>query len=152
MARVYRRECDDARALASAALDGELSEFERASLDAHLRTCAECASVREGMAGVTALVRVAAPEQPAAALWQRPRRRSRRLGRVSAAVGALAAASAMGAVVAGSLGGTAAPRSPAGTLLVAQRPGLAREFRAIRNQPQPFHRAGHRWPRTQFLA
>jgi hypothetical protein len=152
MTSPLRRDCDDARALASAALDVPLSEFERRVLDAHVRTCPECAGFQERARGVTALVRSTPAEEPSTGLWQRPRRPARRVGRVAAMATALAAASALGAYAAGPLSGGGDHARQAKPLLVAERPGLAREFRIIRALPEPFHQAGRRWSRTQFLA
>jgi hypothetical protein len=66
--------------------------------------------------------------------------------------GALAAASALGAYAAGPLSGGGTHAREAKPLVVAERPGLAREFRVIRSLPAPFHAAARRWSRTQFLA
>lgn len=51
-------DCDRALELISAGLDGELSDLEAASLDAHLGTCADCDHRYEQMAGLHRLVRL----------------------------------------------------------------------------------------------
>ena len=52
--------CERARAWSRCALDGELSELERALLDAHLARCADCARVRRATsASITSALRAA---------------------------------------------------------------------------------------------
>src|SRR4051794_40931211 len=56
--------CERARSWSSLALDGELSAFERAMLDAHLARCAGCRAYADDVHGATALLRVSEPERP----------------------------------------------------------------------------------------
>jgi len=51
------RSCDRARLWASLALDGELSEFERRLLEAHLEGCTECSEYDRGVRAATAALR-----------------------------------------------------------------------------------------------
>jgi predicted anti-sigma-YlaC factor YlaD len=85
------RECDRARQWASIDVDGQLSEFERTLLDAHLVGCQSCAEFRREIAQLTQVVRAA----PAAQLT-RPieiARVRRRYGlRLAPAAAAMAAA------------------------------------------------------------
>ena len=55
--------CDRARAWIAHDLDGELSDFERALLGAHLDGCAGCRAFAEGTAAVTARLRTARLEE-----------------------------------------------------------------------------------------
>jgi len=55
--------CERAREWASLRLDDELSELERALLDAHTRRCAGCADYVEDIDGITASIRSAELEQ-----------------------------------------------------------------------------------------
>jgi predicted anti-sigma-YlaC factor YlaD len=61
--RFVHRECDRARQRASIDVDGELSEFERALLDAHLADCQSCGEFRREIAGLTQAVRIAQAAQ-----------------------------------------------------------------------------------------
>jgi len=86
-----RRECDRARQSASIDVDGQLSEFERTLLEAHLVGCQSCAEFHREIAGLTHAIRAA----PAAQLT-RPievARVRRRYGlRLAPAAAAMAAA------------------------------------------------------------
>ena len=81
------KQCERARECASLRLDGELSEFEQALLDAHLARCAPCRSFAAELDGITMQLR-SAPletlEQPVA-LPARRRISSRRPVEVAAA-------------------------------------------------------------------
>jgi predicted anti-sigma-YlaC factor YlaD len=94
--------CERAREWASLGLDGELSEFERALLRAHLDRCASCSAYAERVTHATAELR-RAPLVPLAAQVELPRRRSRvlplRAIQVASATAALAAAVGLGAVL-----------------------------------------------------
>jgi predicted anti-sigma-YlaC factor YlaD len=57
--RFVHRECDRARQRVSIDVDGELSEFERALVDAHLASCQPCSEFRREIAGLTQTVRAA---------------------------------------------------------------------------------------------
>jgi anti-sigma factor RsiW len=69
-------DCDGVRGLISADLDGELPEFERGRLSAHLRICPECSVWAGQIENATRRLREAPLEVPAAriALPQRGRR------------------------------------------------------------------------------
>src|SRR5262249_42820807 len=88
--------------LVSLELDGELSELESARLDSHLLHCAQCASLKSELAGLTAALRWAPLERPPGpiSLPRRPRFSLRPLQ-----IGAAAATVAVAAGLAG-LGGT----------------------------------------------
>jgi len=83
--------CERSRQWASLRLDGQLSTFEAALLDRHLRRCPACCAFATGAATQTELLRAAALEQPGrrVELPARPARTARR-----SLVGAFAAAAA----------------------------------------------------------
>ena len=54
--------CDRTREWAALELDGELSEFERALMDAHLTRCAECRAFRADVVEIAGQLRSAALE------------------------------------------------------------------------------------------
>lgn len=54
---LHPRNCERAREWASLRLDGELSEFERALLDAHLSRCAGCSAYTETVEEATRAIR-----------------------------------------------------------------------------------------------
>ena len=56
-------DCDRARQWASIELDGELSNFERALLDAHLADCSSCAEFRGSIGELTHALRAAPLER-----------------------------------------------------------------------------------------
>ena len=94
--------CERARQWASLGLDGELSEFERALLRAHLDRCPSCWTYAETVAHATAELR-RAPLVPLAAQVELPRRRGRvlplRAIQAASATAALAAAVGFGALL-----------------------------------------------------
>ena len=99
-------ECEYARARASLALDGELSQVERAHLRAHVGRCTQCAAYARDLDGLTQELRAAPLQRPhgrAPARRRRPRARRLQLGLVAAVV-ALAAGL-------GSLAGSLTPHS-----------------------------------------
>ena len=55
--------CERAREWASLRLDGELSELERALLDAHTRNCSACAEYVADIGAFTVAIRSAEPER-----------------------------------------------------------------------------------------
>lgn len=82
--------CDRARQWASLELDGELSSFERALLESHVRACPSCAAFREDVGGVTSALR-SAPYEPFSGIVVG--RARRRLGiRLAPAAAAMAVA------------------------------------------------------------
>jgi predicted anti-sigma-YlaC factor YlaD len=100
--------CERARMWASLSLDGELSELERALLDAHLARCAPCAGFVEEVRAATQELRAAEPELPGRPIAVSGRRRLLRPIYVTSAAAALAFAVGLGAVVESI--GTSGPR------------------------------------------
>jgi predicted anti-sigma-YlaC factor YlaD len=100
MGRLTPRRCDRARQWISLDVDGELSEFERALLDAHLGRCADCGAFRDDAQSFTSLLR-AAPLEALTHPVALPSRRSRlaRPIRVAAAAVAVVAVTGLAAVV-----------------------------------------------------
>ena len=98
--RMPARSCERAAEFVSLELDGELSLFERALLQRHLRGCEQCAEYSRRVAAVTEMVRTA-PLEPIRVpndVWRRPRRLPRLVQKT--AVGVAVAAVAIWAVVA----------------------------------------------------
>jgi anti-sigma factor RsiW len=91
--------CDRARQWASAAVDGELSTFERALLDAHLERCASCSEFSRDVQGLTNTLR-AAPYEPFEGVVIGRVRRQVRLRLAPAAVAMAIAAVGLGSVLA----------------------------------------------------
>jgi predicted anti-sigma-YlaC factor YlaD len=89
---VPRTDCSRARAEASAALDGELSELEAAQLDAHLRGCPECRAYAAEIGGLAARLRAEPLVEPALPAFVPRRRRPAARLQVAAAAVAIAAA------------------------------------------------------------
>jgi hypothetical protein len=80
------RQCERARECASLRLDGELSEFEQALLQAHLGRCEACRSFAAELEGVTTRIRTAPLETLAQPVVLPSRRRiSRRPVEIAAA-------------------------------------------------------------------
>jgi anti-sigma factor RsiW len=97
MFRLRPQICERAREWASLRLDGELSELERALLDAHTRRCGACAHYVEEIGAITASIRSAELEQPRPVIL--PLRRS--FAWATRALQAGAAAAAVLAITAG---------------------------------------------------
>jgi anti-sigma factor RsiW len=91
-------DCGRIRALASQALDDELSEIERSAVTAHVDACASCDTVIATMRGITEAVRSAPLLESAPAV---PVIRRRRFAPVQAARVAAFAAALMLAALAG---------------------------------------------------
>ncbi len=100
--------CERARGWVSLALDGEISEFERALMATHVERCTECARFAAELRGFTAELR-AADEAPLAHPIELPARR-RSLAQV-ARVGAAAAVLALAVGLGGLLASSPAPTS-----------------------------------------
>ena len=83
------QECDRARAWVSRELDGELSEFERVLLAAHVADCAPCRSFKADVAAITAELR-SAPLERLGRRVELPLRRRLSLRPLQAAAAAMA--------------------------------------------------------------
>ena len=95
LVRSYDRRCERAREWLSLSLDGELSRFERALVDRHLSTCAECAAFGAELSAFTERVR-ATPLEPLAHPIAVPVRRVRPAFRPAQAAAAALAVVAVG--------------------------------------------------------
>jgi len=93
--------CERAREWASLELDGELSTFERALLDAHLEDCRTCTEFRSAISGLTGALRSAPHERFDGVVIGRTRRRVRMQLAPAAAAMAVAAVG-LGSIVASS--------------------------------------------------
>jgi anti-sigma factor RsiW len=104
--------CERTRAWVSQALDCELSEFERALVQAHLERCADCAAFADDVSAATAALR-AAPLEPLPYPVRLPARRRRTAGvlRVGAAAAALAGAIGLAGIL--SIAVPSSPSTPA---------------------------------------
>jgi predicted anti-sigma-YlaC factor YlaD len=102
-------ECERARVRVSLGLDGELSELEQASLQAHVGSCAECAGFARDVIALTKELRKAPLERPAGLVAEQPRRRG--AGVRVLQIGAAAAAAIVLAAGLGSLAGSISARS-----------------------------------------
>lgn len=87
-----RLECDRVREWASLDLDGELSEFERVLMDAHLALCADCREFRSSMGAFTSELRAVPLEASERPVVVRRSRRAISFRRVPAAAAALVVA------------------------------------------------------------
>jgi ferric-dicitrate binding protein FerR (iron transport regulator) len=106
--------CERSREWASLRLDGQLSTFETALLDRHLRRCSACRAFAEAATVQTQLLRSAPLEEPLRGVTL-PERSSRPVRRGAAgALGALVAAAAAAAVL-------FSPSSPSPTATTAAR-------------------------------
>jgi predicted anti-sigma-YlaC factor YlaD len=94
--------CERAREWASLELDGELSTFERALLEAHLESCRTCTEFSSAISGLTGALRSAPHERfDGVVIGRHPRRRMRM--RLAPAAAAMAvAAVGLGSIVASS--------------------------------------------------
>jgi predicted anti-sigma-YlaC factor YlaD len=105
--RLHPRSCERAREWASLRLDGELSEFEQALLDAHLERCAPCADYARNVTDATTALRSAEASRLSVPIALPLRRRALPLRAISAATAAAAVVAAVGlGTLIGSLGGT----------------------------------------------
>lgn len=94
MARGGHVPCERTRTLVSALLDGAGGEFERRLVEAHVRSCPECAEFRAQATAITEMLR-SAPLESIVCQVQVPRRalrhaRARRAASVAAAVAGVA--------------------------------------------------------------
>jgi predicted anti-sigma-YlaC factor YlaD len=95
----HPRTCERARMWASLQLDGELSELERALLDAHLVRCEACSVYVREVRAATEGLRAAELERPAHPITLPTRRRLVRPVHVSAAAALLAVAVGLGSLL-----------------------------------------------------
>jgi len=101
--RTVSGDCDRARQWASTEVDGELSNFERVLLHAHLDACPPCREFGNSIAGLTTALREARLEQLAQPIAiGRPRRRAR-LRLAPAAAAMAVAAVGLGSILATSM-------------------------------------------------
>ena len=135
--RAIGKLCDCAREWTSLRLDGELSEFEGALLDAHLARCARCREFARGAATVTVHLRQSALE-PLGRPIARPTRRRAVLKPLRLAT---AAAAAVAVVVLSSVFGSLRSQSPLPTFSTPAGEGafdVDQDLRAFRREdPKP---------------
>ena len=127
--------CERARGWTSLALDGELSEFERALLTAHVERCAECARFAEELRGFTDELRAADHASLPRKVELPVRRRS--LGRtvqVGAAAAVLAVAVGLGGLLTSSPAPTARNTPDRSAQLIALRSDPDELLRVIQRQ------------------
>jgi len=101
--RAQSRVCDRAREYSSRALDGELSDFERALLETHLERCGACRAYSVELAEIVTRLRVAPLEALPHPISLPPARRRARARVLQGAAAVAAAAVAVTAGLAGSL-------------------------------------------------
>jgi predicted anti-sigma-YlaC factor YlaD len=143
-----RLDCDGARALASQALDVELSELERAALASHLRRCGDCARFEACAGWLAEALRAAERAYPVELPQVRgPRRRAVRVRRGAGVATAIAAAFALGVFAAGSRTVHSAPQKR--PELVALRSTLGQDMLIMRSERQPLG-PRERWPQTRL--
>jgi Putative zinc-finger len=107
------RACDRAREWCSFEVDGELSSFEQALLEAHVSRCPDCRAFRIGVAGATALVQATPLDRPSEPIRIPSGRRSRFVVQRVLAPAAVAAVVAVAAITANArLFGVTQPARP----------------------------------------
>lgn len=112
MVRARSQECERSRASISAALDGEVSEFESLQLQAHLERCPACSEFEASAHVATTTLRLAPMEPLSQPLVLPSRRRRRALGlRVPSAAAAAVLMVIFGGVFETLHGGAARPTS-----------------------------------------
>jgi predicted anti-sigma-YlaC factor YlaD len=140
--------CRIAREHISLQLDGELSEFERAALDAHLGACDHCRGYAASATQVSAHIRTAPLEQPQFPVVLPHRSRVRIPLRTAQAAAAAAVVAVIGFSAAGVVPSAEQSVSlSAGNTRVDRAPNLSRErverasgdFRIGWASPRPVH-------------
>jgi predicted anti-sigma-YlaC factor YlaD len=95
-----QRECERARQWASAEIDGELSSFERALLEAHLAGCLSCSEFHTGIGGLAGALRAAPRERFEGVVATGRIRRRARMRLAPAAAAMAVAAVGLGSILA----------------------------------------------------
>ena len=148
MKRMRTVTCDRERRWISLALDGELSELERAMMAAHLERCGECRAYADDVRGFTVALRSAPPEPVRNRIWHGAPERARaarmrlRIAPVASAAAAIAAAFIGVTAIADRGSVTGADRAATGTrlsdgslvnelVLAIRRPRLAEGTQAV---------------------
>ena len=85
-----RSSCDRVRHWAALAPDGVLSQIEQRLLEAHVERCESCRTFADGVAGIAAMLRSAALEEPEHAVPFRASRRQPRFSYVRSVASAAA--------------------------------------------------------------
>jgi hypothetical protein len=96
MGAVRSAACERACSQVSLALDDELSEFEQASLRAHVGRCGACAAFARDLGALTRELRAAQPERPTVQVMLPQRRSATRALQFGAAAAAVVVAVALG--------------------------------------------------------
>ena len=136
--------CERARGWASRALDGELSEFERALMTTHLEGCAECARFADELQGFTAELREAGFEPLPRPVELPIRRGFARTLQLGAAAAVLAVAVGLGGLLASSPAPTG-NHSPVAQLSATSDGDSDELLRAVQRQSlTPLPPRGHR--------
>jgi predicted anti-sigma-YlaC factor YlaD len=107
-------ECSRARESVSCRLDGELTEFEAARLDDHLRDCAECSAYARQLHALATELRAAPLERPYITVFVAARRRPLvRLQTVAAAAAVVVVAAGSSFAIGRAVGVHGSPSHPA---------------------------------------
>jgi predicted anti-sigma-YlaC factor YlaD len=118
MGAVRSAECERARSQVSLALDNELSEFEQASLRAHVGRCVTCAAFACELGALTQELRASRRERPTAEVMPPRRRAATRVVQLTAAAAAVVLAAGLG-----SLAGSLSSRHTATATVASGRAG-----------------------------
>jgi anti-sigma factor RsiW len=109
--------CTRAREAASARLDGELSELERAQLDVHLAGCLDCAEYSARIEATTLQLRAAELSRPEEPILVLRHRRRLRIGPAAAAAAVIAGVAASSFALGGALGSHGPQSRPSATTI-----------------------------------
>ena len=122
----------------SSRLDSELSEFEEASLEAHLQHCLGCRAVAEGFGVVTAVLRATPLEEPPFPCWSPRVRRPRISVRQGASVAAAMAVVALSGLVGPQISVSSTPGPDARSReLIGLKERLLEQITRVDQQPTP---------------